>query len=220
MKLSLRLLAAYIVSAFAVVLFGAVAWLIGRNRLTGFDADVIAAVQGWESPGLTKVMRFFSWIGSTKPAIVLCLVLIAILYIVLKHRKELILFVVAMAGSPLLNVLLKALFHRERPNLQRLAEQTGFSFPSGHAMSAFSLYGILTYLLWRHIPSVRGRYAMIVIGSLIALNIGISRVYLGVHYPSDVIGGYLASGVWLGLAIGVYESYLHRRNSYRGNTLK
>jgi len=75
--------------------------------------------------------------------------------------------------------------------------QDGYSFPSGHAMAALSLYGIISFILWRHIPKESGRIMLICISTLLVIFIGISRIYLGVHYPSDIIGAYLISGSWL-----------------------
>lgn len=72
-------------------------------------------------------------------------------------------------------------------------------------MAAFTLYGILIFLLWKHLPRRSARVLLITIGSAIILLIGGSRIYLGVHYPSDVIGGYLASGTWLAACIGYYQ---------------
>jgi undecaprenyl-diphosphatase len=101
---------------------------------------------------------------------------------------------------------LKLVFHRARPDLHRLIEIGGYSFPSGHATNAFALYGILTFLLWRHISPQSGRILLIFISALMILMIGISRIYLGVHYPSDVIAGYFISGFWLMMAIWFYRS--------------
>ncbi len=175
------------------------------------DDNLIRIVQGWESPGLTDLMETFTWLGSTNVAIIIALVAIVVLAVLLKHRMELVLFVLVVGLAPLLNRLIKSIFERERPTLHRLIEEVGYSFPSGHSMSAFTVYGILVYLLWRHVPSAWGRALMIVIGLALTLFIGISRIYLGVHYPSDVIGGYLLSGAWIGLSIEVFERTVRRK---------
>ncbi|MBB6669237.1 phosphatase PAP2 family protein [Cohnella nanjingensis] len=185
--------------------FAGIALMIGLRRIRGFDDAVIRFWQGMESPGLTAAMKAFSAIGYGVPVTVISIVSMLFLYFVLRHRRELLLFVFAVAGSGLLNTILKATFHRERPTLHRLVEEHGFSFPSGHAMGAFSLYGILAYLLWRHIPVVWGRVLLIAASAFLILAIGVSRIYLGVHYPSDILGGYLATGCWLCAIIGVYQ---------------
>lgn len=114
-------------------------------------------------------------------------------------------------GSLLLNTLMKQWFHRERPDIHRIIQEVGYSFPSGHSMAAFSLYGVIAYLLWRHLNRRRERVLLIVLAVLMTGGIGWSRIYLGVHYPSDVVGGYAASGAWLMLSIGLFESYRARR---------
>ncbi|MFC3884019.1 phosphatase PAP2 family protein [Bacillus songklensis] len=107
---------------------------------------------------------------------------------------------------------LKQFFHRTRPDLHRLIEIEGYSFPSGHAMSACTVYGMLSFLLWRHIPTRWGRGILILISITMILTIGMSRIYLGVHYPSDIIGGYFASGFWLAMAIWFYQRYQEKRD--------
>ncbi|MEH7018011.1 MULTISPECIES: phosphatase PAP2 family protein [Bacillus] len=146
-------------------------------------------------------MKFFTFIGSGLPVVFLTLAIILFLYKVLHHRRELILFVWVVIGSALLNWILKMIFHRARPTIHRIVDANGFSFPSGHSMAAFSLYGIVTFLLWRHVKSSFGRVILILISATMILAIGVSRIYLGVHYPSDVLGGYLASGTWLAASI-------------------
>lgn len=86
-----------------------------------------------------------------------------------------------------------------------------FSFPSGHAMAALSLYGIIGFLLWRHIPKQSGRIALITLKAIFILIIGTSRIYLGVHYPSDIVGAYLISGFWLMLTIWGFINIRERK---------
>lgn len=78
-------------------------------------------------------------------------------------------------------------------------------------MNAFSLYGILTFLLWRHITAKWARILLILFSMMMILSIGISRIYLGVHYPSDIIAGYLAGGFWIAISIWFFQRYQERR---------
>jgi undecaprenyl-diphosphatase len=211
MNIKFQLTRVLALSLLLAVGFVAVVMLVGNKRIAKFDERVISAVQGMESPGWTSIMKFFTTIGSGFVVALLTLLLCIFLYAVLKHRQELIFLVAVVGGTGILNLMLKLLFQRDRPTLHRLIEITGYSFPSGHSMAAFALYGALTYLLWRHIPSTWGRSLQVLLSSVFILTIGVSRIYLGVHYPSDVVGGYLASGTFLGLFIWVFERRKSRK---------
>lgn len=215
MNLKMQLLLAFIISVFCIVGFSLISLFISDHKIISFDRTLIDQIQGLESPYLTSLMKLLTFIGSTPFVIVLSLCLIFFLYKVLHHRLELILFIGALGGTAVLNEILKHLFRRTRPHLHRLIEATGYSFPSGHAMSAFTVYVILSFLLWRHIPSRWGRTLLIIFSTVMILGIGISRVYLGVHYPSDIIGGYLASGFWLTVAIWFFQYYKEKRYNKR-----
>ncbi|GAB1780222.1 phosphatase PAP2 family protein [Priestia megaterium] len=211
MKLKFQFTMAFMLSIFSLLCFSGMAILISGSKIEASDDSIISFIQGFESPGLTAIMKGFTFIGSTPSVAVISLFSLFFLYKVLKHRTELILFIAIIVGSPILNELLKLLFHRARPDFHRLIQINGYSFPSGHAMSAFAVYGVLSFLLWRHIPTRWGRTLLIVTSIIMILTIGISRIYLGVHYPSDVIGGYFASGCWLAIAIWFYQRYLEKR---------
>jgi undecaprenyl-diphosphatase len=220
MSVKLLLTRAFIISLFSLLAFGIVAALIRAEMIVDFDHTIIRAVQSLESPFLTTLMEFFTVVGSTQVVIVLCLVIIFVLYKVLHQRRELILFIAVVAGSPLLNLLLKEIFQRARPDLHRLIEIGGYSFPSGHAMNAFTVYGILTFLLWRHIFNRSGRTLLLLFSAFVVFMIGISRIYLGVHYPSDIIGGYFASGFWIAASIWFFQWYVERQPHIASRMLK
>jgi undecaprenyl-diphosphatase len=207
MNLKSYLVIAFVIAAVSVIGFSLMSLLISDHKIIRFDSFVITTIQGLESPLLTSIMKFFTFIGSAPFVIILSLFLLFFLYKVLHHRLELILLSAAILGSAALNGILKNFFHRVRPDLHRLIEVSGYSFPSGHAMNAFTVYGMISFLLWRHIPSKWGRSLLIFFSVIMILAIGTSRIYLGVHYPSDIIGGYFASGFWLATAIWFFQFY-------------
>lgn len=196
-----------IIALISFLLFYMMVILVKGKKVETFDQSIIHLIQGLESPLLTNIMKFFTFIGSF-PIVMLIFVLVSfVLLYIIKPRIKLLLFGIVVLGTPIINELLKLSFHRVRPNLHRLIEIGGYSFPSGHAMNAFAVYGILTYLLWNNVPGRIGRIVLIITGSFFIVMIGTSRIYLGVHYPSDVIAGYFASCCWLCIVIGLFQKY-------------
>ncbi|RSK53973.1 phosphatase PAP2 family protein [Bacillus canaveralius] len=205
MKKKYQLITPSILAIISLTAFSFMAFSISSSKLIRFDNIVIAYIQGFESLYLTSVMKFFTLIGSAPVIVVLSLIFLFLIRKFLDGRSELTLYIAVTAGSAVLNQLLKLIFQRARPDLHRLIEIGGYSFPSGHAMNAMSVYGISTFLLLRHIPSKSGRRILIMFSVFMICIIGISRIYLGVHYPSDIIGGYLAGGLWLGFTIWLFQ---------------
>lgn len=197
-------------AALSLAVFSIIALSISDNQIHRFDDSLITWIQGMESQGMTRWMELFTWIGSGIPVVIIAILSMVVLYVFLKHRRELLFLGCVIAGSAILNTLLKLMFHRARPTIHRIIEVSGYSFPSGHSMAAFSLYGGLAFLIWKHIPTAVGRVLMIIVSAMFILMIGMSRIYLGVHYPSDVVGGYFMSGCWLAVCIWFYQRYLER----------
>jgi undecaprenyl-diphosphatase len=106
-----------------------------------------------------------------------------------------------VSGSVVLDTSLKLLFHRVRPEPFFGPLPHSYSFPSGHALSSFCFYGILAGLLDTRIRSLAVRISIWIVAALLVLAIGVSRIYLGVHYPTDVIAGYVAAAVWVSTLI-------------------
>lgn len=191
-----------------LVLFTVLSFLVAQNAIGPLDDAIIQIILLWISPSLTTIMKAFTFIGSVKIVTPLSMLVLFVLYRVVRHLKELYLFVAVIVGTELSNLLVKYAFHRERPTLHRLIDETGFAYPSGHSMVAFSFYGCLAYLIWRHTKRFSYRLGIIFFSVFMILAIGISRIYLGVHYPSDVLGAYLAGGAWLFLTIAYFERYV------------
>jgi undecaprenyl-diphosphatase len=207
LNLNKQLTSAFYLSLLFAIGFGLIAFSISYKKIEKFDTHTAEYLQSLNSPNLTNVMKFFTFIGSGTVIAIIVIFAMIFLYRVLKHRSELVLLIGVVIGSALLNLVLKIVFHRARPTINRLIDINGYSFPSGHSMAAFTLYGILTFLLWKHISSYRGRGLLIIISVVMIIMIGISRIYLGVHYPSDVLGGFLASSTWLIFSIWTYQRY-------------
>lgn len=203
----------FIISMACAFGFVIIAILVGKQNIAWFDDRLTSLIQGLENDTLTHIMNFFTIIGSTLPVTIITILIMFVLFTVLKFRWELLFFTGVVVGSLLLNIVLKLIFQRARPILHRIAEAeaSGYSFPSGHSMAAFTLYGVLCFLLWKHARSALSRTLLIVLGSIMIVAIGVSRIYLGVHYPSDIVGAYLVSGTWLAVSIGLYQRYLERR---------
>nr|WP_226668813.1 phosphatase PAP2 family protein [Metabacillus litoralis] len=116
-----------------------------------------------------------------------------------------ILFTVITVGGGLLVQLLKHTYQRERPSIIEVIDAVGYSFPSGHAMVSLIFYGFLTYIMARKTSSKALKWSITSLASILVLSIGLSRVYLEAHYPSEIVVGYLAGSVWLILNLITFE---------------
>lgn len=203
-----------LLSCFTALGFILIAFMVGQKQIEQFDRAIATFIQSFETPFSTNMMLFFTNIGSGTSINIIAFIIFIIFYFFLKFRAELLLFIVVLLGSHYLFRVIKLLFKRERPDLHRLIEIGGYSFPSGHATNAICIYGILTFILWRHIPSRIGRYLLLSFSTFMILMIGISRIHLGVHNPSDVLAGYFAGGCWLTIAIWGYHVALVKLNYF------
>ena len=114
----------------------------------------------------------------------------------------------------ILDASLKQAFHRVRPQVFFGMAPTNYSFPSGHALASFCFYSVLAGLIAHRVRSIRVRVGVGVLAALMIAAIGLSRIYLGVHYPSDVIAGYLAAAMWVSTVLSL-DSYRVRRRARR-----
>ncbi len=165
------------------------------------DAAIANYLHQRSTPWLTGFMFTLSVIGSWKvmfPVVALLFVWL----LIRRSRGDGLILVAAVAGASIINILLKLLFQRPRPSpLWALAHETSFSFPSGHSVTAMAFYGTVAFLLWRRVESRVARAAIVITTILLILGTGASRVYLGVHYPSDVAAGFLVGATWVATVV-------------------
>jgi membrane-associated phospholipid phosphatase len=167
-----------------------------------FDVSAFRFMDHFINDRNNEIIVFLTTFGNHKFLIIANLVLIAYFLFVRKHRWYSIKIPAVALSSILVLSLLKNLFNRPRPLIPLLEPAVGLSFPSGHAMSSVTFYGLLIYFIWRKKEMPRLRRVLIVSFLVIfILAIGISRVYLRVHYASDVIAGFCVGAIWLIIAI-------------------
>lgn len=164
-----------------------------NNEISTFDANVYNAISLVKNDFMTNAFKVVTEFGSAK---VLILIALASL-IVVKNRKICTAISLNLASIGLLNYILKNIIQRPRPEGFRLVEESGYSFPSGHSMASMAFYGLIIYFVFKNVKNKAVRNIICTILSILIVLIGISRIYLGVHYASDVIAGFLVSIVYL-----------------------
>ena len=169
-----------------------------------FDEIIISSINKIVTPGIKSLMVFISFLGSAKFYIPLCLLIIFYFYKKNYHINILGL-VNGVLGSAILNFLLKIYFTRTRPEDYFQIIETGFSFPSGHSMVAISAYFTLTYLFLRKKSWDIKKVSIWLATGLFVLLVGFSRIYLGVHWPTDVIAGFSVGFIWVFINIIIIE---------------
>ncbi len=207
--LTLREIVLVATSLGGIALFAKLAEDVVNRESSAFDAAVFTALHRFATPWLDRVMTFLSALGS--PPAIVAIVLAALAWCLDRSDRRAAAVLAAVAASTeALNWLLKSAFHRTRPPLAAAALPASYSFPSGHAMAAAGIYGVVAVILARLEPRLRRPLAWST--PPLTLLIGISRVYLGQHWATDVLAGF-AAGVAI-LVGGVYA--LDRRAGSRG----
>ena len=147
----------------------------------------------------TPIAKFITNFGGA----IFLIALTVVLFILIKNRKIGLSIFSNLVIITVLNQLLKNILQRPRPTEFRIIEETGYSFPSGHSMTSMAFYGYLIYLIYKYV-----KWISIVLLGILICSIGISRIYLGVHYTSDVLGGFLISVSYLVIYISAVNKFL------------
>jgi undecaprenyl-diphosphatase len=187
------LIAVFAVFAICVMGFVKIAWEVREQETNTFDDAVLNGIHSISNPFLDNFVPIATNAGGVLLVSVMTLIILG-LFIYKNEYRRAVLVGVAMAGAAFLNVVLKAVFERARPDLwDKLVHESSYSFPSGHSMMSAALGLALVVALWNS----RWRWWAVGLAALYIPFIGLTRLYLGVHYPTDVVAGWLVSGAWV-----------------------
>lgn len=212
--LSVELAAVILIFIFSLVAFAVLAFGVLKLSNDQFDMQVFDTVEGMVTPMTTRFMQFITFFGNHKFLIPANLILIIYFLFIKKHRWYSIKVPVIATGGVLLMFILKFVFNRPRPLIPLLEPVKGLSFPSGHAMMSMSFYGLLIFLVWENVYNRFWKWFYTITLLLFILLIGFTRIYLRLHYFSDVIAGFSVGVIWLALSIFVMrkiERYSRRK---------
>jgi undecaprenyl-diphosphatase len=197
----------------AVLLFAILAVIVGSGVTNALDSSILLAINSLSSPWLNTFFVAFTELGGVIVVSVVAIILV-LLFLTKRNYIRALLIAVGIGGVAAMNLLLKSIFERARPDLwDWIVTETHTSFPSGHATASMALALCIVYLLW----NTKWRKATIIAASVYLLLIGFSRLYLGVHFPTDILGGWLLGIGWMALVITFVITVNYRKRIVKGD---
>lgn len=182
----------WLISFFAFFLFVIIIKNVFTGKIADFDIKIYNEISKYINYKTTTIAIVITTIGSAY-----IIIPIAFLSLFYKDKKIPKYIWINLICIFVLNQIMKFCIARQRPNINQLVSENGYSFPSGHSMVSLAFYGFIIYLIYKNIENRKVTNIVIVLSSLLILLIGVSRIYLGVHYASDVIGGFAVSLMYL-----------------------
>lgn len=197
-----------------LVFMGVVENIVNRESIVAVDTRFANLLYAYRSENLVKIFFWITLLGKAKIVLSLAMV-VTVLFWIWNKRVYIFPFWCGLGGSYLVTFLGKIVLHRQRPPEIGVFHEAFYSFPSGHAAIAAYFYGFIVYCLMQHIGTWRNRLNFSFAALMMIAAIGFSRLYLGVHFLSDVIGGYLLGGLWLIISICLTELLVERKPGHQ-----
>lgn len=212
----LLILAAFVVFIIGINVFVELTDQLSGESLKNYDQSITDFVISYRSPFKTRFFQVISVIGDFYGYVVSFLLISIFLFMKFRNAE----FILQLCGvvilSALSNLALKKVINRARPTIEHIVVVNTLSYPSGHSMGAMAFYGFIIYLLFQIKMARFLRGVLCVFFMFLILSIGVSRIYLGVHFPSDVAGGFIAGLIWVAFCIVLYNIiFLYRRQKVR-----
>ena len=192
----------WIICILSLIIFLILGYLVKTNNDLIIDTVIYNLISNIITDDLTNLIKFITFLGSA--TVVILITIIAL--IILKNKKIGLFMALDLITITIFQYLLKAIFGRSRPIGINLIEESSYSFPSGHSLTAMAFYGFIIYLIYKSKLKYKKVYMMLL--SLLILLIGLSRVYLGVHYITDVLGGFTFSLFYLIIFINILKKQI------------
>jgi len=189
----------------SLVVFLKLAEVILTKEVISFDVWIRQLIYVFRNPTITMFMKDITFLGGD--VFLGCVIIITILLLLRKHKKDAAVFSFILFFGIALNIFLKNIFQRPRPTFIPLIHETSYSFPSAHAMNSLVFFLSLSYFIFINTRNEKLGIVLTFLSGFLVFFIGISRIYLGAHYPSDVLGGYVAGLCWFALVL-VFEKTL------------
>lgn len=197
--------AAFLVFVIGTNLFVELTEEVQGENIDAFDNMVTDYVTSFRNPALNQFFQFITDLGDVYAYIIATTIAAIFFFFKLRNKKFILQLLGVLILSALANMALKEAFDRARPTIEHMVVVKTLSYPSGHAMSAMAFYGFLIYLVFRIKMEKWLRIFLVLLFSFLILSIGLSRVYLGVHFPSDVVGGFAAGLIWVAFCVVLFN---------------
>ncbi|MEB8328383.1 phosphatase PAP2 family protein [Flavobacteriaceae bacterium KMM 6897] len=175
------------------------------ETLSAYDHEITQYIISYRNPVLTRYFKFVTEVGDVHGYLIVLGISILLTAFIFKRWKYIAQISLVLFLATLSNVMLKRFIDRARPGIEHLVVVKTLSYPSGHAMSAMAFYGFLIYLVYRIKMNRILKLGLYVFLVILILSIGISRIYLGVHFPSDIAGGFIAGLIWVIFCILIFN---------------
>lgn len=192
----------WMVCLFSLIIFLILSYLVKTKSDIYLDDIIYSFISKFINNNLTHIIKFITFLGGA--TFVISLTVLALLFF--KNKKIGIFMAIDLIVITIFQYILKPIFGRSRPLDINLIEETSYSFPSGHSLTAMAFYGFIIYLIYK--SNLKYKKVYIILFSILILLIGLSRVYLGVHFITDVLGGFTFSLFYLILFIELTKKYL------------
>lgn len=175
------------------------------EALSKYDQQITDYIISFRTPALTNFFIFVTKVGDFYGYLVVLIGSVLVSIFIFKKWKYVFQITLVLLLSSVSNLILKRFIDRARPGIEHLVSVETLSYPSGHAMSAMAFYGFIMYLFYRFKINLFLKITMMLFLFLLILSIGISRIYLGVHFPSDIAGGFIAGFIWVAFCVILFD---------------
>lgn len=196
---------AFIIFVIGMNVFVELSEEISGKAMKRYDNQITDFITSFRSPELNNFFQFITDLGDVYAYIIATTIAGIFFFFKLRNKWFVFQLLGVLVVSALANIALKRAFNRARPTIDHLVVVKTLSYPSGHAMSAMAFYGFLTYLIFQIKMPKWLRAVLTALFVFLILSIGISRIYLGVHFPSDVAGGFIAGLIWVAFCVVLFN---------------